>query len=200
MTTTNHTSEMTPAELVKRIISGDTSAESSMVEKYQRGLMLMLSRKVGKIVAEDIAQETWRIVIEKVRQGALREPAALAGFIVQTGRNQLLMHFRRQKNHMEEFVEGTSMPANEDLSNAFDPECGLYNSQLTTLIKGLLKELKTPRDRVILTRYYVEEQDKEEICEALSISELHFNRVIFRAKKRFKSILDSTELAQDFYY
>ena len=48
------------------------------------------------------------------------------------------------------------------------------------------------RDREILTRFYVEDQDKDEICTALNLDSLHFNRVLFRARKRFRKILEKS--------
>ena len=48
------------------------------------------------------------------------------------------------------------------------------------------------RDRDLLIRLYVYDQDKEEICRELGLDSLHFNRVLFRAKGRFKKILERT--------
>ena len=46
------------------------------------------------------------------------------------------------------------------------------------------------RDRDLLLRYYVHEEEKPEICRALGLDSLHFNRVLYRAKQRFREILE----------
>ena len=60
---------------------------------------------------------------------------------------------------------------------------------LSGIVRELLQELKMPRDREILLRFYVQEADKEEICSELDVSPEHFNRVLFRAKNRFRKLL-----------
>ena len=46
------------------------------------------------------------------------------------------------------------------------------------------------RDRDILVRFYLNDEAKEEICRELRLSEEHFNRVIFRARNRFRELLE----------
>jgi RNA polymerase sigma-70 factor (ECF subfamily) len=52
-----------------------------------------------------------------------------------------------------------------------------------------LDELGTPRDREILTRVYLRDEDKTDVCAALDVDATHFNRVLFRARQRFRELL-----------
>ena len=64
-----------PVELVRRILAGDPAAEREMVDRYSRGvrfLLLQLTRNPAW--ADDLYQETFRLALEKVRGGELREP------------------------------------------------------------------------------------------------------------------------------
>jgi RNA polymerase sigma-70 factor (ECF subfamily) len=61
--------------------------------------------------------------------------------------------------------------------------------QVQRLVRTLLAELPVPRDREILIRTYLEDQDKSVICEALGVDSAHYNRVLFRAKQRFRELL-----------
>ncbi len=172
-------------QLVVRILAGDRQAEQSMVERYQRGLRFMLQRQVDNhALVEDIAQETWRIVLEKVRANELRQPQKLAAFIVQIGRNQLLMHFRRKqsKNHSDEDA------INRIVDESAQPEKLAEQHHLKLIVRQLLDELNTERDRQLLQRFYLQEHDKPSICQALELSETHFNRVLFRARQRFREL------------
>ena len=50
----------------------------------------------------------------------------------------------------------------------------------------------------MLKRFYILEHDKQDICVALQLSSLHFNRVLFRAKARFRKILEESADLSDF--
>jgi RNA polymerase sigma-70 factor (ECF subfamily) len=55
----------------------------------------------------------------------------------------------------------------------------------------IMSEMPAERDRVVLTRFYLQEDDKDVICRDLGLSPLHFDKVIFRARKRMKELLES---------
>ena len=54
----------------------------------------------------------------------------------------------------------------------------------------MLAELKNDRDREILSRYYIADENKEDICRDLELSDLHFNRVLFRARQRYRELFE----------
>ena len=49
-------------------------------------------------------------------------------------------------------------------------------------------ELASERDRQILFRFYIAEDEKEAICRDLRSASLHFNRVLFRARERYREL------------
>ena len=61
-------------------------------------------------------------------------------------------------------------------------------------IHQVLKELNSERDREVLYRFYLAEEDKDEICADLALSALHFNRVLHRARERFRKLYQKTGL------
>ena len=63
----------------------------------------------------------------------------------------------------------------------------------------LFDELRMERDRQILLRYWVYDEDKESICSALGIPEDHFHRVIHRAKVRFRELLHKADRKRHLY-
>jgi len=70
---TNETEASIAKQLVERIIAGDSSAETEMVERYHRGLVAMLyNRSKDRNLAEGVAQDTWILVLQKVRNQELR--------------------------------------------------------------------------------------------------------------------------------
>ncbi|HVS00155.1 MAG TPA: hypothetical protein VMW27_26245, partial [Thermoanaerobaculia bacterium] len=74
--------------LVRRIAAGDTAAEAALVERYSQGILYLLRRLGAPLeMADDLHQETFRIVLERLRRNGLGEPAGLVGFLHGTVRN-----------------------------------------------------------------------------------------------------------------
>ncbi|GAB2190945.1 RNA polymerase sigma factor [Sessilibacter sp. MAH4] len=176
--------DLSSEELVHEIRSGNLLAEHEMITRFARGLNLMLQRKCAPDIAADVSQETWRIVIEKVRNGELRQPDRLAAFIHQIARNQTVMYFRKHGDSTEDPEELDLVAPNSSPEEAFE------SARLRQYVREIIGSLETPRDREILTRYYVEEEDKELICQELQLTSQHFNRVIYRAKTRMRAYIE----------
>jgi DNA-directed RNA polymerase specialized sigma24 family protein len=72
------------------------------------------------------------------------------------------------------------------------PECSSVDAiaqrQLAELVRLLLEELPTDRDREVLRRFYLTSDDKDLICADLSLTRLQFNRVLHRARERFRAL------------
>jgi RNA polymerase sigma-70 factor (ECF subfamily) len=176
------------ADLVRRIAGGDASAEGQLVERYSRGLRYLL-RRLGAApeLADDLHQETFRIVLERLRKRELDDPAGLAGFLRGTARNLMIAErrktARRRTESDDEEVAQAVHPAPSQLSAV------LLDEEAET-VRRLIRELPTDRDRQLLLRYYVSEEEKESLCADLGLDSLHFNRVLFRARQRFKEILE----------
>jgi RNA polymerase sigma-70 factor (ECF subfamily) len=176
-------------DLVRRIVSGDPAAEAELVERFNRAVSFLLRRLArDEAVAEDLYQETFRLVIEKVRGGELRQAERLPGFVSSMARNLFLGSVRRGGRRQK--WQGDS----EMTETAPDPAPGqlakLLAQERAAIVRRVLAELKNDRDREILSRYYIADQDKEDICRDLDLSDLHFNRVLFRARQRYKELFE----------
>lgn len=182
------------ADLARRIAAGDASAEEELVRRYSRGLVYLL-RRLGASpeLADDLHQETFRIVLERLRRKGLDDPAGLAGFLRGTARN--LMTAERRKT-----ARRRTDADDDELAQAVHPSPSQLSSVLhdeeAEVVRTLINELPTDRDRQLLLRFYVAEEEKESICAALALDSLHFNRVLFRARQRFKELLERFEQRQ----
>lgn len=175
--------------LVFRILAGERKAEEELVNRYSRGVSVVLSTIVSQAwEIEDLRQDTFRVTLEKIRQGAVREPEKLSGFICSLARNLALQRFR-QSSRRE--VTG-SLEAEED--RIADPSPSPFQRVLgqehARIVRQVLSEVTPPRYRQILYRYYVAEEDKEQICADLGLSSLHFNRVLQRARDRYRELYE----------
>ena len=181
------------AELAARIARGDAAAETELWNRYSRGLLFLLRRRTGDpALADDLRQETFRIALEKLRAGDLDDPGRLSAYLRGIAVNLVTGDWRktarRKTTADSDLVERT--PADSS-----SPQEQLARRQVGDAVAKLLGELGVSRDREILRRYYLDEADKAQICGELDISPTHFNRVLFRAKQRFRTLLLREERA-----
>jgi len=179
------------AELAHRIAAGDAAAETELVERYSRGLLFMLRRATGNpALADDLHQDTFRIVLERLRSKGLAQPERLAGFLRRTARNLHIAHVRKKTRRKTDGFDEAQPPT--------DPAPGQLRQALLAeearLVHEILRELDTERDREVLHRFYILEEAKERICADLELSSLHFNRVLFRARQRFRTQLERARI------
>ena len=168
--------------LVDRIRSGDVGAESELVSRYSRGLRMIISRGTrDRSIVDDLCQETFRIALEKIRRGDLRDAKRLSGFMCAVARNITIDHFRRARRADAVAVGDESDPAPSPLER-------LLADERAVIARKVLAELTSDRDRQILLRFYVAEETKAQICADLGLNSLHFNRVLFRARGRYRAL------------
>ena len=85
-------------EWLRRLINGDARAEAEMVRRYKDGIAIIIQRIVtNDSVVEDLSQETFKIVLEKLRDGDVREPERLSGFICGVARNLAIDSARKTR-------------------------------------------------------------------------------------------------------
>jgi len=175
------------ADLVTRIARGDPAAETELWNRYSRGLLFLLRRRTGDPdLAEDLRQDTFQVALEKLRAGGLDDPQKLAAYLRGIAVNLAIGNHRKRVRRNTEPDSDKVAEAPDEHSN---PQEEASRDEVGEAVKRLLDELGVSRDRDILRRYYVDEEDKVRICAELDISATHFNRVLFRAKQRFRALL-----------
>ena len=176
------------SDLVGRIRGGDRQAETELVERYNRAVMSIIRRALGNsTVADDLYQETFCIIIEKIRGGDIREAERLPGFVCGVARNQVIKHFQRaaRQERMTETEEAVSLPC-----QAHDQLEELLRKESADIVRQILKEMTNERDIQVLFRFYLAEDDKEQICADLGLTSLQFNLVLHRARERYRELYE----------
>jgi len=178
-------SEKQSRSLAELIRSGDAAAEQELVLRYSRGVKAILRNAAAdRSVVDDLHQETFRIALEKIRRGDLRETSGLSGFIASLARNLATDYFRRSRR-----------PDSRDaaaLESIRSPETGalerIVAGEQARCVRQVLEELNTERDREILRRFYLSSEDKQKICDDWGLTSLQFNRVLYRARERYREL------------
>ncbi|HEX6863089.1 MAG TPA: sigma-70 family RNA polymerase sigma factor [Thermoanaerobaculia bacterium] len=178
-----------PAALVERIRTGDPGAETELVGQYRNGLSYLLRKVTGNpVLSEDLLQDTFRVALRRIRAGELREPEKLGGFLRQTAKN-LARAERRRGGRWESMEDGVPDPVDQAESQLAQ----VIRTEEAGLVRRVLRELRSMRDRQLLYRFYIAEEEKEEICRDLGLSSLNFNLVLFRARERFRKLVEEAE-------
>lgn len=181
--------EASPADLVRRIRGGDPQAEEELIVRFGEGMTFLLRRWTrGHGDAEDLYQETFRLALEKIRRGEVRDPERLAGFLRSLARNLSIEHYRKaaRRGEREEEIESAADTANPDTGQLGQ----LLRKEKVTLVRRLLEELGSDRDRQVLFRFYIAEEDKESIRTDLGLTAPEFNLVLFRARRRYRDLYE----------
>jgi RNA polymerase sigma-70 factor (ECF subfamily) len=140
----------------------DPVSHLTAVYRDYPGLRALILRRVrDPEVAADILQDAAVTTLEKLRSGQIAHPENVGGYLYRVALNHLRNHRRKDR---------TAVSSADALQE--------------------LDEMPAERDREILARFYLDDEDKEQICRDLRLSEEHFNRVIFRARNRFRELLE----------
>jgi RNA polymerase sigma-70 factor (ECF subfamily) len=175
------------AELVRRIGHGDRRAEEELAQRYQRGLFYLLKRRTrDPELALDVVQDALRIAIEKLRQEPIEQTDRVGAYLRGIAINLVSAHARKAARRATTSDTETVELTADDAAGPFDR---VSSEQVQRAVRMLLRELPVERDREILIRTYLEEEDKSSICAGLGLDSAHYNRVLFRAKQRFRELL-----------
>jgi RNA polymerase sigma-70 factor (ECF subfamily) len=139
--------------------------------------------------ARDLCQETFRITIERLRDKPLEDPSKLTSYMHSVAVN-LCIADNRKTVRRQTFADSDSVALAAE--QGLDQFAALSSARAAETVRRLLAELLSERDQKILFRYYIEEQEKHEICDALSLSHRHFDKVISRARTRFRQMLEAS--------
>jgi RNA polymerase sigma-70 factor (ECF subfamily) len=155
------------------------------------GLRLQLARVTrDPELASDLLQDAIVTALQKLRAGELTSREHLDGYVYRIALNHLRNYRRKDKTPVSDHEAAQEL---EDTAGQSLPEA-LGSVQCARVARKLLEEIKSPRDRDLLVRFYLNEEDKESLCHEFGLTEAHFNRVIFRARERFRGLLEDRGL------
>jgi len=175
------------SDLVRRIRAGEAQAEVELTRRFERGITQILIRQTANLaLAQELCQETLIIIIKRLRVHSLDNPAKLAAFIAQTARNLAIAERRKQRRRRTEPTGEEMVDVPDDQR---DQERDAQRDSAAAAIRSVLAEMKSARDRSLLVRYYLREEDKDVICKELGMTAPSFNVVLFRARSRFLELL-----------
>jgi RNA polymerase sigma-70 factor, ECF subfamily len=168
--------------LVERIRQQDPGAMEELYRVFSKGVRFFLYRRLGPRDLEDKVHDVFVIVTQAIRNGELREPERLMGYVRTVVRRQVAAHIEAAVEARRSYsaLDGTLALADREP----DPERGAIAQQNEELALRILRSI-AKRDREVLMRFYLQEQTCGESCHAMHLTETQFRLIKSRAKARF---------------
>ncbi|RKU33976.1 hypothetical protein C6499_00020 [Candidatus Poribacteria bacterium] len=174
------------AQLIHRILSGDNTAFTTLVEKYYRSVHALAWRKIDDFHhAEEITQDTFLQAYKKL--STLRNPDQFAGWLYVIADRLCIGWLRKQKPAMRS-LEDTRTDIVEKLSyknyisEQRETEASEHHYEI---IKNLLEKLPE-HERTVMTLHYLDEMTTKEIGTFLNVPVKTVHSRLHRARKRLQ--------------
>ena len=180
------------ALLVARIQAGERTAEEAFVKRYTRPLRAILRvRCRDDELCRDVTQDALRVVLVRIREQGLDQPAGLIGFLRGTALNLLANEMRRSEHRLTSTASDWLDQAIDERSDPYDT---VESEDMARAVRRVIAGMKVERDRELLWRHYVKDDSKERLCAEFALSAEHFDRVLHRARQRLKELLVAAAL------
>jgi RNA polymerase sigma-70 factor, ECF subfamily len=192
-----HAPEPAWEKLALRLQRGDEDAMQELYDLFSKGIRFTLFRHLGPEDLDDKVHDVFVTIAQCLRNGELRDPSRLIGYINTIVRRQIVAYIERAVSLRRNRVE---LDFDEAICDAHpDPEIAAMQRQNVDLAMRVLQSIPK-RDREVLTRFYFKEESPEQICRELKLTETQFRLIKSRAKQRFgelgKRCLESKAIAK----
>jgi RNA polymerase sigma factor (sigma-70 family) len=139
--------------------------------------------------AEDVAQETLRIVVDAIRADRIENREALPGFVFQTARNLCLHWVRSTAREKSAFARLERESAKE--SPHSDALASLVSAERAQMVKAALNSLSA-EDKRLLTMIYYGDLGSDDIALTLGVTTAAVRVRKHRALQRLAAKLNDT--------
>jgi RNA polymerase sigma-70 factor, ECF subfamily len=163
----------------------DPETENHLVASFYKAIQAKLqSRLRWPELVQDARQETFLRVFVYFRSGkTLANPASLPGFVHGVCHN-VAMEFLRSHTRHDQIAENVPEP----VDTSSDPEGQMVTTERKQIVRKLLGELPV-KDRELLRRVLLEEEDKDAVSKELGVDRNYLRVLLYRARLRFKAAL-----------
>src|SRR5262245_9264120 len=174
--------------LVARMLAGDESAFSELVERYSSALFrFSLARLDGD---RELARETVQAAMTKALAGleTYRGESSLLTWLCACCRNEILMHLRRLRSapRLVELDDAAQPAVGSPVRHEPDPETTLLRSESKRRVHMTL-DLLPPRYAQALEWKYVDQLPVLEIAERLGVGAKAAESLLVRARNAFRA-------------
>ena len=149
-----------------------------------RAMILRMTRDIN--LANDLTQDVMIAMVVAIREGRVKQPEALAGYVHETARHIVYAANRKMRP-----LTVDVLPERETvwLDSPRTPLEYVEDDELRRFALEVLDELPAQRDRDLIVGFYVDGTSKADLMQRLHLSADQFDKVIFRARTRMRDRL-----------
>jgi RNA polymerase sigma-70 factor (ECF subfamily) len=93
-------SQLSDSQLIKSYVAGNEEAFAHLLQRHQEAIFKFVYNKVKETdLANDLFQETFVKVIQKLKLGAYQEEGKFLPWVLRIAHNLVIDHFRKQTKH-----------------------------------------------------------------------------------------------------
>lgn len=171
------------------------AAVAALIEQNYVGLRLLVARRChDPNVAADLLNEAVVTTWTKWQAGKIERPEQIAGYVLQVTMNLLRNHRRAIAERPERRADAAKL---QELAIDGEPGDETIEREIAVQVKKVVREMSSPRDRAILVRFYLDEDEKETICRDMGLSPLQFDKILHRARGRLRKLLEAGGLGRN---
>jgi|SRR5579872_1723336 len=159
----------------------DAATEAHFVSYFSPLLRLKLRKRyLSPEHIQDVLQETFLRVIDKLHsKDGIRQAESFGAFVNRVCANVLHESYR----HVARFGALDDLPA-EPPDESMGPQGRLDVEEMKRSVHRTLGRL-SPKDRNLLRAVFLEERDKDEVCDELGVDRNYLRLLLHRAKHQF---------------
>jgi RNA polymerase sigma-70 factor (ECF subfamily) len=169
----------------------ERSIEALIVRDYPGLRRLLVRRARDPALAADLLNDAICVTLEKWRAGQIAQPEQICGYVFQVALNLLRNHRRSVAERPERRADSEILERTQGNVASMDE---LVETGMAQRVRSLLQRLGSSRDRVILKRFYLDEERKDVICSELGLAADQFDKVLHRARARLRELLEASGL------
>jgi RNA polymerase sigma-70 factor (ECF subfamily) len=171
------------------------AAVTALIEQNYIGLRLLVARRCrDPHVAADLLNEAVVTTWAKWQAGKIERPEQIAGYVLQVTMNLLRNHRRAIVERPEKRADAIKL---QELATEGEPGDETIEREIAVQVKNVIRGMASQRDRAILVRFYLDEEDKDAICRDMGLSPLQFDKIVHRARGRLRKLLESGGLRRN---
>lgn len=142
--------------LLNNYLSGDRAAISQLIDRHTHRVRDYIRMRVkDNDVADDILQETFIKAVRVIDEGRYADTGKFLSWILRIAHNQVIDHFRSQKNAktVSESDAGYNMLGTLRFAER-TVEDAMISSQIEEDVRRLIERLPAEQREVVMMRYY----------------------------------------------
>ena len=181
--------KVSDSDLIRSVLSGNSRAYAALLSRYQHMVYTLAMRMLNH---RELAEETTQDIFVKAYRslGTFRGHSKFSTWLYRIAYRRILdVQTRESRKPDSATLYSESQACGEGCESTW--EALMVAERRMHLLRALDK--LPPRDKSVLSLYYLQELNTKEIAEVTDLSISVVKVSLFRARERLKSLLESTE-------